>query len=617
MIVDNLTKFNQKMKVWMTPKHPLFSKEVEYRIMYGAAVFMQAESCENGNPLSNFELQRLLTAGLKLESENITRVIRLAKEQSIVMDYLLEHFENEKEKYLLILDMINVSISNGKNPESIKESLSLFGKLFEVSSGHIMLLQEFAKAACEENVEKCRELLHRMHMQQMKLEPVDMKYYVMHLWESVDCTQELLEEQKHIRIVEQCVINEDLVLKHGMKLHFDHAQVRILGNILLEGGELIIENTKLIRKGKAHRACINMKDVASRILIRDSSFDCRNLGMLIRAEAGTLLMSNSEIMQTNRGAAIRFWGNELRVENCRFIHCYSHEDGGAIMVRTPNATICKCQFEHCEAKRGGAIFAVEGCQIVDCKFRLCVVAEYGAAIFYHGLVRANVHHLSYHNCLPEGVETVQYLSRMTTFQITGEYHIMVSTIIDCPVLIEAQGNLFVEDANLYLNYPIRCRGSIHMKNVKVISNHLEEQDMLILEHSKYCRIYHCEWNGMGQTGGIFASGCRIIVSKSLFHNMHSGRAIYDAYAPEIRECIFNFCEKGAIYSQNGEIKRCVFVNCRGKSGAGVLMYGNKGTIEQCNFRRCITDFSGGAIDRSLGQSVNKCVFEECRPDDVS
>lgn len=287
------------------------------------------------------------------------------------------------------------------------------------------------------------------------------------------------------------------------------------------------------------------------------------------------------------------------------------------MIRTPDGIVKNCTFRRCEAKRGGAVFGVEGNKILHCTFKQCCVSKYGAAVFYHGFIRANVHHLQYQSCSPAGVETVQYLSKMGTFQITGPYHITSSTIIDCPVLVEAEGNLVIEDANLYLNYPIRCRGSIQMKNVKLISNHIENTDMLILEHARGCRIHHCEFNGMGKTGGINASGTRITVTKSLFRNMYGGRAVYNPYSPEIRECIFNFCQEGAIYAQNGNIKRCVFVNCRAKSGAGVLVYGNVGTIEQCNFRRCVSKYSGGAIDRALGQQVIKCVFEECKPDNMS
>lgn len=617
MIVDNLTKLNQRKKLWMTPKHPLYTKSKEYRMMYGAIVFMQAELSCLVNALNNFEMQRLLSAGFHFQSEEMAEVLRLSKDKGGVIDYLLQEFSTDREKYLMMLDLINVSLRDGEISEKQMESLQLFGKMFQVSTKEQGILLEFARCAAEEQVTECRELLHRMHIQGMELSPVDMKYYIMRLWDTIPCTQEMLEEEREVRIVERCQITEDLVLYPGMRLIFDHAQVRIHGNILLLGGELLIEESKIIRKGDSHRACVNMKDVHSRIYIENSEVDCRNLGMFIRAEAGELLIKGSSIYQTTRGAAIRFWGNRVQVENSIFYECYSHEDGGALMIRTPNGVVKGCTFRRCEAKKGGAIFAVEGNQITECIFRECVVAEYGAAIYYHGMVRANVRHLTYDKCYPEGIETVQYLARMATFQIVGEYPIQVSTIIDCPVMVEADGNLTIEDANVYLNYPIRCRGSIQMKNVKIISNHLKEGDMLILEHSRNCRIHHCEFNGMGKTGGIYASGTRITVSKSLFRNMSGGRAIYDAYAPEIRECIFNFCEEGAVYAQNGEIKRCVFVNCRGKSGAGILMYGNRGRIEQCNFRRCITDFSGGAIDRTLGQQVIQCNYEDCKPDNVS
>lgn len=617
MIVDNLTKFNQRKKLWMTPKHPLYTKSKEYRIIYGAAVFMQAELDRLTSPLNNFELQRLLSSGFRLDSDGMSKVLRYSKEKEKVVNYLLENFTTAREKYLLLLDMYHVSIKDDEIKEDALEAARLFGKLFGVSAAHQKMLIEFAKAAVREDVSKSRDLLHRMHVQNMDLTPVDMKYYIMNLWDTIECNQMMMETERNVRIVERCVIKEDLVLTKGMQLIFDHAEVRIFGNILLQGGMLRIEDSKIIRKGDRHRACINMKDADSRIDVISSEVDCRNLGMMIRAEAGSLFMDKSMVYRTTRGAAIRFWGHEIKVENSAFSECYSHEDGGAMMIRTPNAIVTNCQFRNCEAKRGGAIFAIEGGQITNCTFRECCVAEFGAAIFYHGLARANVHHLKYVDCYPEGVEAVQYLSKLSTFQITGDYRVVVSTILDCPLIVEASGNLTIENANIYMNYPIRCRGSLQMRNVKLISQHLETRDMLILEHSKNCRIHHCELNGMGKSSGIYAAGSKLVVSNSLFRNMSGGRAIYDALSPEIKECIFNFCQSGAVYAQNGEVKNCVFVNCRAKSGAGVLMYGNRGGIEQCNFRRCISDFSGGAIDRALGQKISKCTYEACKPDNFS
>ena len=105
MIIDNLTKFNQKKKLWMTPKHPLYGKSVDYKIIYGAVVFMQAEINCLSSPLNNFELERLLISGFGLDSDGMSQVLRLSKEKSIVIDKLMRAFASDREKYLLMLDL--------------------------------------------------------------------------------------------------------------------------------------------------------------------------------------------------------------------------------------------------------------------------------------------------------------------------------------------------------------------------------------------------------------------------------------------------------------------------------------------------------------------------------
>lgn len=617
MIIDNLTKFNQKKKMWMTPRHPLFSKEETYKIMYGAAVFIQAESSCKSNPLENFELVRLLTYGLQLKEREMAMVLQSAKEESRVFDYLLTHFEEREEIYFLILDSISVSFQYGEIPEHMKESLQLFRRMFSIEENEMELLEKFAKAAYLEEETRCRELLSVMHQEGMELLTVDLQYYITQLCENVELTQEMLEERNEIRIVEQCHIKKDILLRKGMCLIFDHAQVRIHGNIVIDGGELIFEYSKLIRKADTHCACIRMTGENSRVIFRDSHADCRNQGILIDTERGEVQIHGTTISNTTRGAAIRFFGERLVITHSEFSNCYSPEDGGAVMVHTKNAMITDSRFINCEAKRGGAIYAVEGNLIQNCFFHKCVVAEYGGAVFYNGFVRSNLHNLMYEECCPEGAEAIQYLSVRGTFVIDRDYRIQVSTIFDCPVLVETNGKLTIVDANIYMNHSLHCKGSMQMRNVKWISKNLENADMIVLEHSRLCTIHHCEFNGRGKTSGISATGSRITVTKSLFRNMTGGRAIYNAYSPEISECIFNFCQDGAIYAQNGDVIRCIFVNCRAKSGAGVLMYGKKGRIAQCNFRRCISDFSGGAIDRTVGQQIIKCHYEDCKPNDFS
>ena len=155
-----------------------------------------------------------------------------------------------------------------------------------------------------------------------------------------------------------------------------------------------------------------------------------------------------------------------------------------------------------------------------------------------------------------------------------------------------------------------------MERVQIFSNEMEHNDMIVLEHARGCRIRECRLDGMGKQGGIFSSGTRIEVENSVFCNMRGGRAIFNALYPVIKECVFNYCQDGGIHCQGGSIEHCQFVNCRGKSGAGVTMLGKRGRIEKCQFIRCIADVSGGAIDRNVGNQVVRCEFRDCQPGDA-
>ncbi len=616
MIVDILTKFNYKKKIWMTPEHPMCARTLEYRVMYGAIMISQAKLNKSDNPLNNLELQRLLKYGLKMSSSDIAWSLRNSKEQSVIIDYLLENIKNDRDRVLLIMDIVNVTMRQEPVSKDENASIRMFAKMFSVEFETLDLIWNFMNNAFISNAAECKRIGMMISGIVPSIEISDLRYYITDLKEDIECTQELLDEKKIFRIVDSCRIKEDIVLYSGMTLTIDHANVSVYGNIVLEGGNLIIKNSRIVRKTDNHRACINIKKEFSNLQVSQCDVDCRNFGMFIRAEAGRLAINDTVINNTTRGAAIRFWGDILKVVSCRFSNCYSPEDGGAIMAKSGAVMIEDCYFSDCEAKRGGAVYAVDGSSINNCEFKRCNVAEYGAALYYSGVSDGKVSGIVFSHCHPQGAEIVQHISGRQGFNITGEYTIQISTLIDCPVYVDSKARLIVKNASLYINYPIYCNGSLYMKNARVKCNNLENSDMIYIDGSKECRIQHCEFDGMMRTGGLNIRGSRISVSNSLFRNMNGGRAIYNAYFPDITECIFNFCQSGAIYCQGGNIEKCVFVNCRAKSGAGIKMYGNKGVINRCNFKRCVSEYSGGAIDRAVGQRAVKCLYEDCLPDNI-
>lgn len=614
---DILAKFNDKKRFWLTPKHSFYLRSPKFKEYYGAALFLQAGRSKQCSILNNLELERILQAGLGFSENEMTSIMQIAREESDVLDHISDMIVSEHDKVLFMLDLLSVSYTEeGWDPEA-EEWIDLWERILGIYSKWSQVLRAFIYSVRQEDLDKSEELARQIYHWETDLSESELKFYSLQLGDETKCTQQQLEKEREVHLIDRCEIHEDLILYTGMRLVIDHAEVRIYGNIALEGGELLIEQSKIIRKSNRHRACINIHPQGGRVIVRESEADCRNQGMFIRAEFGTVEMMDSKVYQTTRGAAIRFWGERIRIERSRFSECYSPEDGGALMLRGGTGEIKNCYFRDCESNRGGAVYSVQGIAIHHCHFEDCCALEYGAAVFYNAMIGKAVHHLEYAECHPSGAELVQYLYHKGGITVTDQLYIKESTIFDCPVEIKSQGKFIVEDASLYLNYPIRCRGTLQMQDSRVVCGDIDKGDMIILDHVKHAEICHCDFDGMLRAGAINANGTKLRVRRSIFRNTKGGRAIYNAYAPDIQDSIFNFCQGGAVYTQGGTLRRCVFINCREKNGAGIRMFGNTpGLVEQCNFKRCVADSRGGAVDRGIGHKVVSCLFEECQPDNV-
>jgi hypothetical protein len=318
-----------------------------------------------------------------------------------VMDYLYSNTIPGKKRYFLMLDLYDISEREEELTYGEVENIRLFARMLDIPSGHMKLFERFIQEAHREKEAECRSIFRDMEQLGIEISLLELKYYLMTLYDIFECTQQELSQKKELRLVDRCAIRDDLVLKPGMRLVLDHAVVRVYGNIALEGGELIIENSRIVRKGRRHRACVNIRN-AGKVVVLHSDIDCRDQGMFIRAQDGEIQVEDSEIYHTTRGAAIRFWGEKMSVRNTYFHHCYSPEDGGAIMVRGGETSICRCQFWHCEAGKGGAIYGRDGMQVRDCSFRKCYASEYGAALFSQQMVSPSLRFHSFPDlCFPD------------------------------------------------------------------------------------------------------------------------------------------------------------------------------------------------------------------------
>lgn len=611
MLIDNLTKLRNQKKFYLTPKHPLADMPLTFRLHYCALIILQARTLEERIPVhQNQELLRLMQAGMELNELHRKEAEKLSYHASEAVDMLCQEKIFEEGKFYCMLDLMTVSWADGQTYVKTEDSLRLFARLFQITSDQMTALSSFASASLREDEPGCLAGFEKMHENGIRLARMQLKYYMMTFCDVYTCTQEELNRHKQLHLIDHCCIEEDLVLRRGMRLIFDHAVVRIYGNILLEGGELLIRNSRIIRKSGAHRACINVR-FEGKVTMQDSEADCRNFGMFIRAQDGSVVIEKSEIHHTTRGAAVRFWGRHLRIEDSRIHHCYSPEDGGAVLIRGGQASVSHCIFHHCEAVRGGAVCGAGSFSIGECIFDKCYVSEYGAAVYTRGLFPEDTKTLTCSRCFPEGEEIIQHLQYREGLDIHNCMEWKVSTIVDCELNILPQGELKLENAVVYLKRPIRCWGTLRMERSHLIYCMEQPQDMIVLDRARGCQMRECRVDGRGEAGGLWATGTRIELTDSVFCNMKKGRAVFNALSPQIHGCTFNYCMDGGVFCTGGTICDCTFVNCRSKRGAGISMNGQNGLIRSCRFVRCMADQRNGAIEKGLGQRVEECSYENC------
>lgn len=615
MAGDLLKRLQNKKKMWVTSKHPLYFQSIEYKIIYSAAIFMHAGLHKNVNALNNFELERLLSKGFVLSAREKTMIIRMAQEEKKIVESVIRILKTPLERELFLMDLLSVSMGSDVMSIEERESIDLFAEMLSVSEYKKRLLEQFVSYAFFHDKARAVKTVSAMERAGIALSMSELKYYMTDLDYVKKAENTMFDGEGVLQLVDRCAIKEDLVVKQGQTLLISNAQIEMYGTILLDGGIVKIQGSQFVKKSKNCNPMIQVKNY-SELDIVDSAFFCKNQCSAICQENGQLFFKDSKIKEALGGAVV-FHGRKIQMDHVIFEYCFSNGNGGAIYLGNGVGQIKNCEFNDCQAKRGGGIYGKSGIKIINCKFNFCKAVEYGGSIFYDGEIEDNVVECNSIQCYPKGEEMIQYLKGPELKVIKETYRIGWSTLLEQPLVVEETGTLIMEDAFVYLKQSIKCKGVLRISNCKVRGLQIAGRDMFILERAKGAELLQSDFDGNLKYGVFYAEGTRLRMDGCVVRNTGDGRGIFNMYASIVENSVFSFCEKGGIYCQGSKIRNCHFVNCRGKSGAGILAYGGNTQIENCNFIRCISNYSGGGIDATGRNIVKNCMFEECKPDNIS
>lgn len=616
-----LAKFNHKKNMWISPRHPLCRKNAEFKIYYCASILLHARLNTASSSFNNLQLERLMKSGFQLTAKEMIEIMKLSQEVKTTVDHLLELLENTTEQYIFIMDLANVSINEMSITIEEQKSIDLFAKLMEMDNKIKNLFIQFVTSAFYESYYDCKQLYGEMQRLQLDLKIGQLQYFM----PNYEYIEYILEEKIPVgKTVWQgkYSLDHNVVVPEGAELHIYDSTLHLDSTMFeVMGGILVIENSNLIcenAQGKYNilETCIKAEENAT-VKILDCKIDMKYKGTFLVQNKGKLELKNTVIYQTRKNSAVQLSDSTFSIEETEFHDCVSNENGGAVLIKNGTGQIKDCHFKKCEAQNGGAIYASNTVFVSNCEFEHCFARLHGGGIYFIGEIRANIERCHFEKCLPKHENVLQHLMEKEAILIKKEYKIKYSTILETPLIIEEFGVLEIINSLLYVGVKIQCFGILNMKNVKAYEYNLEDRDLISFTTTKTSHILDCQFDGHLKCGIFRASGARLHISNTVFKNTSNGRAIYDAFMPVIKKCVFTMCQNGALYCNSGKISKSHFVNCRARSGAGILMYGNRGEIEDSTFVRCISDYSGGAIDMSGSYHVVRCHYEECKPNNIS
>lgn len=617
-----LNKFNRKKTLWISKKHPLFWENIGFKTLYASALLMHTRLNDNTNPLSNLELERFILKGFQLTSKEMITMMSLSQEVEILVDEIIEALDTKRKRFLFFLDLNNLSNATARISEEEQKSLDLFADLLNIDSTEKNLMHQFVSFCSSKQYTDCIQLFNQMEFHSFPLTLSDLSYYMV----EYHYQNQILPSHIQLGTINyfsgDCVFEGNFTIPSNTTIYISNALVKMNGSFLVDSGTLRIENSEIECYHSSvlkppYNAFITTENEAS-LLLKNTTISCSNQLGFLHHKNSHATIEYSTIKNTSIEPAITSNGHTLSIQHCIFSCCYTKQNGGAICIKKGSSQIQGCTFSNCTADYGGAIYANNHTMILGSTFEQCYAAEFGSAIFYQGEIRSNVEKCDYSHCYPKESAIVQFINpENNVYHVSKETCFSYSTIFHCPVIIDEFGIFSMEHATLYLHHHVVCHGIMQLKRVKVRGYEMEERDFFRLETPKTSHFHNCEFDGNDKYGIFYAVRARLRISGSIFKNTAGGRAIYDAFMPVIDNCVFSYCNEGALYCNSGKITNSVFINCRGRSGAGIIMYGQRGQIEHCDFKRCITEYSGGAIDMSGSRHIVGCNFDECRPNNIS
>ncbi|MGN7477511.1 right-handed parallel beta-helix repeat-containing protein [Solibacillus silvestris] len=332
-ILDNLRQVKREL---LDEKHPLESENIQFRKIYAIGYAMLV--CVNGYPseMAKDVLKKQISL-LDLPAEFRKLAISAALEaDSQTIQTLLQTLQNEKHKYIFMLDLYDYAQKDRKITEKEQELLILFEELLQFSYEEVHFIRGFRLAMLKKDTEVATKVVQQAFEQHVSIPLKELVYFLAGFEYQERLMQMTLLAGQKKKLGYATYLNGEVVVGKGAELDLNGMKVTFGNNaaIIVEGGTLLADGAQFIASLDANKTMLSLRDIGL-TKIRDTHF-----------------------FGANNVRAIEMVNAKVELDTCSFEKCFDEERGGAIyFTNSDHFVLRNCVFEHNSTLgKGGSMY---------------------------------------------------------------------------------------------------------------------------------------------------------------------------------------------------------------------------------------------------------------------
>lgn len=332
-ILDNLRQVKREL---LDEKHPLAGENIQFRKTYAIGYAMLV--CVNGYPsemAKDVLKKQIALLDLPTEFKKLAISVALeAEPQSI--HKLLQVLQDEKHKYIFMLDLYDYAQKDRKITEKEQELLVLFEELLQLNYEEVQFIRGFRLAMLKKDTEVATKVVQAAFEQHVNI-PLNELVFFLPSFEYQErlLPMTLLAGQKK-KLNYATYLNGEVIVSKGAELDLNGMKVTFGNNatIIVDGGTIKADGAQFIASLDANKTMLSLRDM------------------------GLTKIQDAHFFGANNVRAIEMNNAKVELDTCSFEKCFDEERGGAIyFTNSDHFVLRNCVFEHnATLGKGGSMY---------------------------------------------------------------------------------------------------------------------------------------------------------------------------------------------------------------------------------------------------------------------